>query len=68
MKDKIKTKAILTCPKCNAQQEVEIPTNACLPFFKCSSCSELISTPQDSQTCCVVCAYSEDKCPVSTVK
>ncbi len=62
----MKTK--VTCPKCSGKTEVEMPTNACLPFFKCSSCGELISVPQDGQTCCVVCAYSDDKCPVSTVK
>lgn len=61
MKDKIKTEAILTCPKCHSQQKVEMPTNACQYFYKCESCGEML-TPKEGD-CCVFCSYADTKCP-----
>jgi uncharacterized Zn finger protein len=52
------------CPKCGNTEKVEVPKDVCLPFYKCSHCGELISAPEDS--CCVICAYADKKCPVST--
>ena len=61
-------KAILTCPKCNHNQEMEIPEGKCLPFHKCENCKEIISVPKDSKNCCVVCEYSNKNCPVAYKK
>ncbi len=51
----------IRCPKCGHVQSIEVPKNACLHFYKCDECGELIQTPPN--TCCVICAYSEAKCP-----
>lgn len=57
--------AILTCPKCGHKQESEIPDSKCLPFYKCDKCGEVISVPKDSKECCVICEYSDTKCPIA---
>lgn len=59
-------RATLTCPKCGYEQDVDIPTDRCLPFYKCGGCEEMIWASGDS--CCVVCDYSDAKCPVSIKK
>ncbi|MAZ67152.1 hypothetical protein CL652_00015 [bacterium] len=59
--------ANLTCPKCGHKQEVEIPEDTCLPFYKCGQCHKVISVPKDSKNCCVICEYSDKKCPVAQV-
>ncbi len=58
--------ANLKCPKCGFVQEVEIPQDACLAFHRCKSCKQMISTPKGF--CCVICAYSDKKCPTSVKK
>lgn len=63
---KAMVKADLTCPHCGEGQEVTIPTDACLHFHKCEHCGEMI-TPKE-EDCCVVCSYSDKKCPVSIKK
>ncbi|MBI5884530.1 hypothetical protein HZB89_00350 [archaeon] len=55
-------KAIITCPECKAKHEIEVPEGKCLYFWKCPSCGKLIQAPKNE--CCVVCAYSDKKCPV----
>jgi len=57
----IKTTAILTCPKCNGQQEVVMPTDACQHFYKCQKCGEMLK-PKEGD-CCVFCSYADTKCP-----
>lgn len=59
-------KTTLTCPKCGHKQEGQIPTNACIPFYKCDSCGEMIS-PKDGD-CCVFCSYGDKACPVGHKK
>lgn len=56
----------ITCPLCSSETTVDMPSDRCLPFAKCSACGKLIKAKPGS--CCVVCDYSEDKCPVSVVK
>ena len=56
-------KAELTCPHCEAKQQVEVPTDACLAFHKCEQCGKVV-TPKEGE-CCVVCSWSDTKCPVS---
>lgn len=54
--------ANLECPYCGYIMEVEIPQKGCLVFWKCQKCQKLITTPKGE--CCVICAYSDKKCPV----
>lgn len=58
-------KANLTCPHCGHTQEVDIPQNGCLTFHKCEKCQQIISVPKESKHCCVICEYSDKKCPVA---
>jgi len=60
MKD-IKTKATITCPKCEFKKQEEMPTDACQHFYKCSNCGEILR-PKDGD-CCVFCSYADTKCP-----
>lgn len=56
-------KANIKCPECQYVQEIEIPKSSCLPLYKCDKCQKVISAPKD--ICCVICAYSDKKCPVA---
>jgi hypothetical protein len=58
--------SILTCPKCGHKQKEQIPTTACVPFYKCDGCDELISPHGDD--CCVFCSYGDKACPVGPKK
>lgn len=56
--------AKLKCPECGFTEELEIPKNKCLAFYKCKKCSHLMRAGEGA--CCVICAYSDKKCEVST--
>ena len=56
-------KANITCPKCKYVQKIEVPKNKCIPFYRCNSCKNIVKAKKGS--CCVVCDYSDKKCPVS---
>ena len=60
--------ADLKCPHCEHITKVEIPENRCLIFLKCEKCQKIISVPKESEECCVICTYSDKKCPVSSKK
>ena len=57
----IVTKAILTCPKCGAKHQEEMPTDACQHVYECSSCKTLLRPTKGK--CCVYCSYADTKCP-----
>ena len=61
-------KATLTCPHCSHPQEVEILQTGCLAFHKCEKCEQMISVPKESDNCCVICEYSDKRCPVADKK
>ncbi|MBF9061110.1 hypothetical protein HKCCSP123_18170 [Rhodobacterales bacterium HKCCSP123] len=51
----------LTCPNCGYEAEETMPTDACLWFYKCSSCGQVLKPlPGD---CCVYCSYGTVPCP-----
>ena len=51
----------LTCPACGYASTETMPTNACIYFYECQSCKELLKPlPGD---CCVFCSYGTVKCP-----
>lgn len=56
--------ANLKCLYCGFIQEVEIPQTGCLAFHRCEKCQKIISVPKESGECCVICVYSDKKCPV----
>jgi cytochrome c biogenesis protein CcdA len=54
--------AELTCPECEHETTITVPKDSCQAFYECSGCGEVVSTPQDSDDCCVVCAYADTDC------
>ena len=54
--------ATLTCPVCGSKETAAIPTDACVPFYKCESCGELIKAKEGE--CCVFCSYGDQNCPL----
>ena len=59
--NRVITKTHLTCPKCQAVQEADMPTDACQHFYKCQQCGEILK-PKEGD-CCVFCSYADTKCP-----
>lgn len=55
----------VTCPHCGAKTAVEMKDNVCLPVFTCASCGQKVWTKTE---CCVICEFSNEKCPVTTKK
>lgn len=56
--------ATLTCPMCKAEQIAEIPSDSCVPFYKCGKCGQLIKAKAGD--CCVFCSYGSKKCPLKS--
>ena len=61
-------KALLSCPHCSKNQEIEIPTEKCIMAYTCEHCSTDVTIPIESKNCCVICEYSNDFCPVAHLK
>ncbi len=61
MKHSEKNIGILTCPLCKHKQQMEIPTESCIPFYKCEGCGKTIKAEKG---CCVFCDYGDKSCPV----
>jgi len=54
-------RSILTCPSCGHQDDMIMPTDACLFFHPCGGCGELLR-PRTGD-CCVFCSYGTVACP-----
>lgn len=54
-------RSVITCPACGATAEEEMPTDACLYFYECRHCHEVLR-PQRGD-CCVFCSFGSVKCP-----
>lgn len=53
--------SILTCPACGHRQLETMPVDACVHFYECPQCQELLKPkPGD---CCVFCSYGSQRCP-----
>lgn len=64
--EKIKTTAVLICPKCERQQKVKMPTNACWYFYKCVHCGRVLKPKKGD--CCVFCSYADGICPPKQIE
>lgn len=51
----------ITCPLCGATATESMPENACVHFYRCTSCGETLKPRQGD--CCVFCSYSDTLCP-----
>ena len=53
--------SVITCPQCGHSKAEQMPTNACIWFYECEACRELLKPlPGD---CCVFCSYGSVACP-----
>ncbi|HEX9658337.1 MAG TPA: GDCCVxC domain-containing (seleno)protein [Bacteroidota bacterium] len=51
----------ITCPACGFKKQEEMPENACVHWYECTSCHDLLRPkPGD---CCVFCSYGTVRCP-----
>jgi hypothetical protein len=51
----------LVCPFCGNVRRETMPTDACVHFYKCTGCGDLLRPkPGD---CCVFCSYGDVPCP-----
>lgn len=58
--------AKLTCPHCKGEQNVLVPENGtCLAMHKCHVCGKIV---RPKVHCCVVCEFSNTKCPLAEQK
>ena len=60
MKPIIKTSKV-KCPYCGFEKEEEMPMDACVHFYECESCKNILK-PKFGE-CCVFCSYGDVKCP-----
>lgn len=57
----MKLQSVLRCPRCGAEKEETMPTDACRFFYECTGCGALLK-PREGD-CCVFCSYGSEKCP-----
>ena len=57
----VQLKSRITCPYCGHQATETMPTDACVRFYRCKGCGQLLR-PKDG-TCCVFCSYGTVPCP-----
>ena len=53
--------SVLTCPHCGHAQEEVMPTEACLFFYECKQCKNLLNPTVGD--CCVFCSFGSVACP-----
>ena len=51
----------LTCPQCGHRREETMPQDACLFFYECLGCGELLRP--NAGDCCVFCSFGSVPCP-----
>ena len=57
----IVVESVLTCPHCGFGRTERMPTDACLYFYRCTSCGTLLRPKAGD--CCVFFSYGSVKCP-----
>ena len=51
----------ITCPRCGHKKQEVMPENACMFFYECNQCHDLLKPLKGD--CCVFCSYGTEKCP-----
>lgn len=54
----------VTCPECGFEKEEEMPLDACVFFYECTGCGDLLRPEKGD--CCVFCSYGSRPCPPKT--
>lgn len=60
---KIPSRATIKCPHCSKNSRVSLSEDKFLGSLECKKCRQKIETPPSH--CCVICAFSNKKCPQS---
>jgi hypothetical protein len=58
---RVTAEATITCPTCGHSKREEMPLDACVYFYRCEGCAELLRPK--SGDCCVFCSYADSVCP-----
>jgi hypothetical protein len=53
--------SVISCPACGVQREEIMPTDACMYYYECSGCKQLLRPKAGD--CCVFCSYGSIACP-----
>jgi len=53
--------SLVACPHCGFAAVETMPTDACIYFYECTGCGELLRPKAGD--CCVFCSYGSVKCP-----
>ena len=65
MSKEIILESVITCPVCGHKEKEIMPEDACVHFYECKNCKNIIKPkPGD---CCVFCSYGTEKCPSKQV-
>jgi hypothetical protein len=51
----------ITCPACGHQSTEAMPTDACVGFYTCKGCGEMLRPKRGA--CCVFCSHGDVPCP-----
>lgn len=62
----VKLESELVCPECGFKSQETMPTDACVYYFQCNGCGELLKPL--SGDCCVFCSYGNVPCPPIQIK
>jgi hypothetical protein len=54
-------RSVITCPACGAKSEEVMPEDACIYFYECGQCHQLLRPLKGD--CCVFCSFGSVKCP-----
>ena len=54
-------RSLITCPHCAAAREEPMPTDACVYFYECTACREVLRPKRGD--CCVFCSFGTVPCP-----
>lgn len=57
----VELRCVITCPACGGTAQEDMPTDACMYFYECTQCHQLLRPKVGD--CCVFCSYGTVKCP-----
>ena len=57
----IKLESTITCPQCQHISVESMPTDACIYYYECKNCGDLLKPKKGD--CCVFCSYADVPCP-----
>jgi len=60
---KIPKRVSVKCPCCEKINRLQVPLAGTINSFECKSCKQIIKPPITQ--CCVICAFTKTKCPLS---